>query len=246
MLPPPPTPQPLLVAIVDLLGYKGHLYSPDRTLLDGGVTGLYEKYTLLLVAVRDATRISFHELSEAGQLKAVRAQINHLIASDSVMLWASIEQRDHLVCAIASLVNLGVMFGVPLRGAIAFGECIFQLEKRILIGHPIVDAVEAERCQNWIGVGVLPEAAAHLSSVPGVVDYPVPLKRSTCKDTSSLPVMRKAVAWHWSDDDPNAPAIRLRRLAEASCNTDRQKYNHALDFVNAINPPETASSTDPG
>lgn len=98
----------------------------------------------------------------------------------------------------------------------------------ILLGLPIVEAIKAEKVQEWIGVAVLTSAAEKLNNHQGIVEYAIPVKPKT-----SI-LSKHALAWHLFDDTPNGPTIRLERLKNMAPNKDKVKYKNALAFVNTI------------
>lgn len=229
MYPPPPKPQPLFVAIVDFLGFRRHLWNQESEPCPNGLENLYERYFLLLRATDHSKMINRFQLSAKGDIEYINRTVDCFVASDTVMLWSSENEVNYLIIAVANLVNLGLAFGIPLRGAIAHGECILEMNRRIFLGYPIVEAVEAEKCQEWVGIGVLLSAATRLKENPAIVQYPVPLKSSYSKSSIS-----HAVAWHWAEGIPNGPEIRLRRMMDMADDDNKVKYQNAIDFVTAI------------
>ena len=113
-----------------------------------------------------------------------------------------------------------------MRGAIATGDCILDLERHILIGYPIAQAVAVEKRQEWLGIAVLPDAAKALEKVAGIVRYDVPVK-----DSSAAHFLQRAVAWHWAAENPGDAAIYLKRLSGLAREGDRAKYENAERFL---------------
>ncbi|MGP8154671.1 MAG: hypothetical protein ACLQBQ_11145 [Smithella sp.] len=228
MIPPPPKPQPFFVAVADLLGFKRHLWNQERVPLYSSLENLYEIYTLLLHALDWATKIDRFELTPENGIQHVNLKINHFVASDTILLWSVEQEVNYLLGAVANLIGLALGFGAPLRGALSYGDCILDLNRRIFIGYPIVEAIEAEKCQGWVGIAVLSSAAARLNNSGNVVRYDVPIKSSYNKH------IRYAVPWHWAEEAPNASEIKLKRMLEHADEKDRVKYLNALDFVLAV------------
>ncbi len=229
LYPPPPDPEPHLVAVLDLLGYRSHLWDLSRQHRAGGLTSLYETYFLLLHAAGWATTIDELQLTDDGRLIAINEAVNFLVASDTLMLWAPPPKMQYLVAAVARLVVGALQFNAPLRGALAYGDCIMEASKEIFIGYPVVEAVEGEKQQDWIGVGVLPGAAVQLTGNAAVVDYQVPMKLQ-----SAIPPIRHALAWHWAEDSPGDAEVYLARNRSDAPASDHVKYDNALKFVRSV------------
>lgn len=230
MIPAPPKPEPLFIALVDLLGFKNHLWDSSGQKIQDGLGSLYEKYVRLLAAIKHSIEFNGPRFTREHSIEFVDIKVPHLIASDTVLLWSSQVDVEFLIGAVSNLINLGLTFNVPLRGALAYGDCIIDVSKNIFIGYPIVEAIETEKCQNWIGIGVTNNAANLIDNMDGVVKYPVPLQSSF--ETNKSINISHAIAWHWAepfqnDPDnlaqniPNGPEIRLKRLL----NSTRKRQN---------------------
>jgi len=112
----------------------------------------------------------------------------------------------HKVCEI---IKINSAQGVPLRAAIAFGECLISVgETRALLGAPTGEASAWERRQEWIGGMLTPSAVAALRNgaeeakeingpdfrprYPNVLlSYPIPLK----SNGPALPGPQVALNW---------------------------------------------------
>lgn len=227
MYPPPPPPELLFVAILDLLGYHNHLWDEHQAVRPNGLARLYEVYTLLQLARSDSVRFHGIELSDSGRLQPINETVNCRVFSDTLVLWAPEEKARFLVAAVAQLVIRALQFNAPLRGAVAHGECILDPQKGVFIGYPLVEASAAEKAQEWIGVGVLPDAAARLGETPGVVSHSVPMK------TVRPCTLHHAIAWHQAEDLPGAALIYLDRVRSQAPSSARKKYDNALEFIRA-------------
>lgn len=227
MYPPPPVPKAFFVAIVDFLGFKQHLSEHAGTQAAKGLTLLFERYFLMKWAAERVRRIDEIYLISQEEIEVANFELKSEIVSDTIMMWAEADRCAFLIRAAARLMNVALGFGVPLRGAVAYGECIFDDTNRIYLGYPIVEAVEAEKCQDWIGVGVLPSASAHLGNTGLFVEYKVPMK-----DNSRIPQIGHAVPWHWEEENPGAAEIYLLRGLDSAkeCN-HRTKYMNTLAFI---------------
>lgn len=78
-----------------------------------------------------------------------------LVFSDTIILYQTTSKSmadfgPSFLTKACVLLRLGFEYGVPLRGAISFGE--FFVHERSFLGKPIVEAFEAEKNQQWSGV----------------------------------------------------------------------------------------------
>jgi hypothetical protein len=231
MLPHPPQPEKQLVAILDFLGYKTQLWNDDGTIKSDGLNSLYERFFLLNLAKDDSTKFNGVGITDDKKFYKYNEKVNHFIASDTIMLWAKEEKANYLIAAIAKLVLTALGYGIPLRGALAYGDCIFDFLKKIIIGYPIVEAVNAERYQNWIGVGVTDNAAECLKKIWGIVPYIVPMKQ---KNEEKIVDIKYAVAWHWAEEESNAAEIYIERMSELAPIRDTIKYKNTSMFVKSV------------
>jgi hypothetical protein len=110
---------------------------------------------------------------------------------------------------VCKIMRINSFLGVPLRGAIAFGECLISVgENRALLGLATGEASAWERGQEWIGgmltpsaVGALRDGAEAAKAINGpdfepkypntLTSYAIPLK-SGCP---TLPQPQIALNW---------------------------------------------------
>jgi hypothetical protein len=111
---------------------------------------------------------------------------NAKIANAEAVIWLA-----QFVC---KMMKINSVYGIPLRGAISFGECIISIKGRpSLLGSPTGEASWWEKQQEWIGGMLAPSAvealrngaeAARKINGPDfspeypdfLVRYPIPLK----------------------------------------------------------------------
>lgn len=79
------------------------------------------------------------------------------IFSDSIFLyspdvsWASL----YVLCStVNTLLGLSLSEGVPLRGAISYGDLVIDRSKSLFVGKPLADAVKTYKHMKYRGVGV--------------------------------------------------------------------------------------------
>jgi hypothetical protein len=103
------------------------------------------------------------------------------IISDSIIIWTDSDEPTefmNLVVAMRFLLALTFVQGVPLRGAITWGELDLvsdragrSIKTESVVGKALVDAYEAESVQEWSGGLVTEEAVRRYSMLvaPGTV-----------------------------------------------------------------------------
>jgi len=118
--------------------------------------------------------------------------------------------------------------GLPLRGAIDFGEFVFDQDENIVLGESIINTVKLSGFHEWAGIALTPNCSKKLSQYNKakeyLASYPVPTKNDT-KD--------KLVVIDW----PNDPSLQTktdvkdyisRRFAE-NCDQINAKVQKKLE-----------------
>jgi hypothetical protein len=130
------------VALLDVLGFSA--------LIAGDLTG--EKVRRYLDCFQSAT---------------LEGKVDYVVFSDSIVLSAKGDSPESLIAIAATcsqlLVNL-LGEGIPLRGAIAFGDFIRDTvgQSAFVAGRAVIEAYQFEQQQDWIGVMLAPSAVAQV------------------------------------------------------------------------------------
>jgi hypothetical protein len=209
---------PVAVAAIDILGIKSLLC---RMSLAEVAEKFVEPFYDLSGPLYNAGHPSFSddEWEELGFRRG--AGIYSVSISDTILLmrrpdWELGDRaiaEAHAVVALSEytcrVIKINSLLGVPMRAAIAFGECLISVGgSRALLGVPTGEASAWERQQEWIGGMLTPSAVAALrdgakeaKKINGadfkpaypntLVSYPIPLKPN-CPD---LP--RPQIALNW-------------------------------------------------
>ena len=178
------------IAVLDILGFKYRMAEMDIETLRDEVVGN------MIISSSIAKEIIEHDLSNFERYsKAVirHIPINYLYFADSVIFYLPrvkkslfdtpqdiLESMIYLCCLI---VARSIWLSIPLRGAIAYGECLISHDPLYFIGKPFIEANELEKKQQWAGV-VLCESAE--SMIKGrdctrVCQWDVPMERGISK-----------------------------------------------------------------
>jgi len=157
-------PKEVIVALFDFLGFKNAFNKLGHARL----RAIYEQ--LLSAATRDRGYMTMKGWVGGTVLGAFHPDFAYF--SDTILLW---HRWDPLVLpdfvrACGEIVCEGIENQIPLRGAISVGLAEMQNKKRIYFGLPIIEAVEAERAQQWVGMSLGPSAAQALSGRPTPTD----------------------------------------------------------------------------
>lgn len=76
--------------------------------------------------------------------------------------------------------------GLPLRGAIDFGEFVFDQDENIVIGESIINTVKLSDCHEWAGITLTPNCSKMVSQYNKAKEYlavyPVPTKNDSNDD----------------------------------------------------------------
>lgn len=185
------------VAFLDILGFKdivlGHSHEHLESLYLRTLCGNVEhalsngKYVLVNDGKDDCFGPDMRQ-----------ATVNSLLVSDSILIWTDdcrTASFNNIVAAVRGLIAFSVVGDILLRGAISVGPLtvVFnQLPSQThcfqhsLFGKAIVDAVQAEKCQEWAGCMITEPAmecyktgcAGEITLIENkvVVPYSIPMK----------------------------------------------------------------------
>lgn len=125
-----------VVAFLDILGFKALIKNEDLKFIA-------DKYRELLKIIEKAV-----------------AHVNnntckYYVFSDSIMLISNDDSEDAFLDLIRfawRVLQLSIFYKLPIRGGISYGKIYFNESKNIFIGQAIVDAVQLESKQEWIGI----------------------------------------------------------------------------------------------
>jgi len=135
-------------ALFDILGFKEIIKNNDLEYLGNIIGNLLD--TLDSNAVTIAGQDTNQELS--------LGKTNSIVFSDTIILYEDMRQMidgtipyfgPSIIAKSSILLRLAFESGIPLRGAISYGD--YLISKNYFLGKPIVDAYSAERNCNWSG-----------------------------------------------------------------------------------------------
>ncbi len=136
-----------LFCFLDVLGFS-------NLVKQTGLDALYEKYQKLISAADQEQVDSAFFSSRSGRPYFGYQKIEATYFSDTIIFWCpyDIHHLEVLANCIKEVICRSIELGLPLRGAISVGKAKLNTEEKVFIGKPVVNAVEAEKVQRWIGV----------------------------------------------------------------------------------------------
>jgi hypothetical protein len=178
------SPLGFIVALFDILGFEFRLkrYGLDEILNRyQKIVDLIQKNDKKNKILFEKLKITGPLLIKDGP-PAVFYDIKAIYSSDSILIWSNLawemaqtqsietlkKNENHpafgylsksiplqpFLTMCAEIICSSIEIDMPLRGAIAMGDAVFDEHKRIFLGDPIVDAARLERKQNCIGASI--------------------------------------------------------------------------------------------
>ena len=122
-----------LVAVCDVLGFSDLFRGSSDLIKTQKLRAVYEKYLQLqrqVGAFQGLTGFSPWVETPLPVLDAV-------VFSDTVLFWApAAGAMETLAMSLCVLVSQALIFGLPLRVGVAFGQCVIDPANTIYIGQP--------------------------------------------------------------------------------------------------------------
>lgn len=214
------------VCLLDVLGFENQL----KTV---GLDNLHTKYTKLIEYVQ----------AQRGGIDIVPAPNGHVAVgwlvignayfSDSLLFWTRYSKMSlpSFTHCIAEAICFGLEIELPLRGSVAVGEAILDVDGGVFLGNPLVEVARGERCQRWIGASFGPSFMQ-----PGFNDgfylHTILPYKSHYKDKLSEHATGMTVDWprRWRESRKTNPAALVRTL-----NRDAEfapYYENTVEYIN--------------
>jgi len=150
------------IAFMDIMGFKDLLFRGDH------------KSILLTIK---SFRSSIYPLNKDANLKGhnshAKPMIKPIFFSDSILLISnddSKESAEELLFKAQWLLGQALLVGIPMKGAIAYGEQTADFNKSLHIGRPLVHAYELQNELFLYGI-VLHHTMEHYLNSIKIVSY---------------------------------------------------------------------------
>lgn len=196
-----------LVAFLDIMGFKDMVARHFSTIED--------KLTDLSKFISDTIR------EEEGY--------QYLIFSDSIIIYVSADKENvfqELLERISKIVEKSISLGLPIKGAVAKGECTVCMDtKPFFFGQPIIDAYTLEESVVLYGVvlhnTVEELAEKELAKSKLVFDYKVPLKGGASK--------HYILSWFAANMEKNV--TNLNTIRKTISDSPRRYIDNTMDSI---------------
>lgn len=143
-----------VVAFLDILGFSNYILQGES------FSENYKKYVDII-----------------GRATRHYSGLDYTLFSDSLVLTTDNAEDEDLLCLIAAIseisFNLLVQLNVPVCGCVSIGSFEKEIDNKnmIITGKPIVEAIEYEKKQNWIGVMVSPSVLKSKPDIRSKISY---------------------------------------------------------------------------
>lgn len=159
----------------------------------------------------------------------------YLIFSDSIIIYVSASKKNvfhSLLEKVGKIVEKSISLGLPIKGAIAKGECTVCMDtKPFFFGQPIIDAYILEESIVLYGVvlhnTVEDLAEKEFASSKIVFDYKIPLKGGASK--------HYILSWFAANMEANKANLNaIRRTVSDSPRRYIDNTMGSIDFFNTL------------
>lgn len=207
------------VAFFDILGFKSFI---EESTVEHKLYLLVDCYQTTLRKLEE--RCTYYEGHE----------LTYLWFSDSFVFYSRDGSKQSYVViqqAGKHFLESNIYHGIPLRGAIAFGNLYTDESSRIVIGHSLVEAYKYCEDQDWINLILTPSAALRaieLGFTPphhSFVAEGIKLKKLSTKNVYGYTYCSGQANY----DSPLLP--RLREMQHFAPEKDKIKYQNTIDYI---------------
>jgi hypothetical protein len=222
------------VGLFDVLGFT-------QIIRKSNLVEVAESYDRLLKEAYNATNKNVM-IYEQDRRLVESHEVPKVIFSDSILIWqrgAGIDDVYYFFKSVCRLVSSSILMKMPLRGGVAFGECIMEEQGSFgarILGNPVVDAYRVEQNLQWAGAALHETAAQEVVSKYGTLNmiskdgllcrYPVPLKAGSTESN----VSEIAINWTFFQREQHGGCL-ARMIAEAEIDDAKLKLANTLAFL---------------
>jgi hypothetical protein len=164
-----------LIAYLDVLGFSALLES--KQLIE-----VHEIYSGFIDTAKNATFYTTNG-DNSGRTNFEYAKI----FSDSIILVSNkiddIYNVNNFIAAVSYLLEIGFVSKMPLRGAIAKGDFLIDLDRDIFLSKEFAQVVRFEGNQNWTGCSIMESAVQVVLEAAYGENYDNSMNKNTlCND----------------------------------------------------------------
>ena len=132
-------------------------------------------------------RILNLEIQILSSKEVIRDRVRAFMFSDSIVVFTKSNQLADtyaIVILCSELFSIALRACVPLRGAIAHGRFLFNIEQNLFVGPPLVNAYRLSEDAQWLGIRVDKVVTQKANAIPllsernkpVIIDWEVPTK----------------------------------------------------------------------
>ena len=225
------------VAHLDMLGMSDlAMRNPDLA---------WEVLSQLTKAKQDRLGLGLQKI-DTGEF--IQDRITSFTFSDTIIVFSRSDEpadTQAIVLLVTELFSSALHYCIPLRGGIAHGRFMFNLEHNLFAGPALVQAYRLSEEAQWLGLRVDQEVAERSARVPirsgrgkpAVIPWSTPLKAGEVEDSLVI---------DWVETHRNnfqvkppigvaefyAPFARLFGPFDALPDAVRTKYENTVVFIN--------------
>lgn len=217
-----------MFAMFDVLGFSKWVENTDLQVILDAYHTLIQKAVIERHQRGGLTTV----LTPDGHVMALTPPPSFTYFSDTILLWCPLEPvfADLFIGSCKELMCEALAMNIPLRGAIALGEAVLDLDANYFIGKPIVEAANLEKGQNWIGLTLGDSAvwSPFLAQIhpTSLIEYEVPMKTEFKEFASPI-----VVDWprRWRELHGECPTAKLQGL---NCDPKHSLYwDNTIEFA---------------
>ena len=169
----------VFVAFLDILGFKSYVLKSSIEKVQHDIKELFSLGSIIAMAYASTTRhnssavdsdkvqptsiISTPDGKQKSLINLNVSNINSILIFDSIVLWTKDSNENDLIellAVIKIMLDSHLFMGLPLRGAISYGELCFQdlqissgsiVKHSVLVSPAQICAMSLEKKQEWSG-----------------------------------------------------------------------------------------------
>lgn len=174
------------VAFIDIMGFKDMIFRSSHK----EITKLLESFQTDIRLIEDMAilQLAAKKTKSRKEKNATDVSVTRLVSfSDSIILVSddsSISSAIDIILTLSWIFNNAINQGIPIKGAIAYGEQTADFEKSLHFGRPLIDAYELQNELLLYGAVLHHTMEKYLSDIDaigileryGVFKWPAPMK----------------------------------------------------------------------
>ena len=132
------------VAFLDIMGFRYRVFRDTHE----EVKVMLESLRPIIESLEKEARKILGEKEKYGTTKFTHAPLFPVSFSDSIILFSSDDSDFSAIYTIinaASILSDAIKNGIPMKGAIAYGEVTAALDKSLYFGKPLIDAYDLHK-----------------------------------------------------------------------------------------------------